>query len=190
MLVGAVVWSIWNPAARSAAVAAAGHAGTLSAAEYASTAVPFASLRWFHDYFILLGWNWRDMLESNFFIVPLLLVCPMLYVWKKNNWLLRAPAAVAVFIATIALLTTHPIKGASDADIRYLTPLLPLGIGLSILAVWAMQPLKPPLKFVMLCLAAVSVFIAPALALRAAQHESYLRTEGRPHSIGKRRPHL
>jgi len=160
MVVGAVVWSIWNPAARSLAIASAGQVNRLSAAEYASTAVPFATLRWYHDYLILLRWNWRDMLESNFFIVPLLVACPVLYFWKKTTWLLRAPAALAVFIAAVTLLTTHPIKGPSDADIRYLSPLLPLGIGVAILTVWAMQPLKKPLRIILLCGAALSVFIA------------------------------
>jgi 4-amino-4-deoxy-L-arabinose transferase-like glycosyltransferase len=160
MIVGAVVWSIWNPAARSATVAAAGLQNTLSSAEYASTAVPFSSLRWFRDYFILLGWNWRDMLHSNFFIIPLLLVCPMLYIWKKESWLLRAPAAVVVFIVMIVLLTAHPIRSRSEAEIRYLTPLLPLGIGIGVLTVWAMQELKSPLRYSLMFAAAASVFLA------------------------------
>jgi 4-amino-4-deoxy-L-arabinose transferase-like glycosyltransferase len=161
LLVGAVVCSIWNPAARSATVAAAGHARTLSAAEYASTAVPFASVRWFHDALVLMAWNWRDMLQSNFFILPLLVVCPALHLWNKNTWLLRTPAALFVFIATITLLTAHPIDGASDADIRYLAPLLPLGIGLAILAAAAIQPLKVPLKVALLVFAAIPIFLAP-----------------------------
>jgi hypothetical protein len=168
LLVGAVVLSIWNPAARSAAVAAAGHTAILSPAEYASTVVPFASLRWFHDYYILIRWNWRDMLQSNFFILPLLLVCPLLYLRNKNSWLLRAPLAVVIFIAIVALLTTHPIRHRSDAEIRYLTPLLPLGIGLGIVTVSAIATLRTPLRLALLTLAVIPIFIAAPVSGESA----------------------
>lgn len=161
MVVGAFVFSIWNPAARSAVVAAAGHANTLGAAEYASTAVPLSSFGWWQDYFTLLWWNLRDLLRSDFVIIPLLLACPALYLSRKNNWLLRAPLALLVFISVISLLTTHPITDAGAAEVRYLAPLLPLGIGIGILALWAVDQMNPRVKWAVVGLTCVTIFVAP-----------------------------
>jgi hypothetical protein len=101
------------------------------------------------------------MFSSDFVIIPLLAMCPLVYRARKSNWVFRAPTALVVFVAIITLLTTHPITEHGDADVRYLAPLLPLGIGIAILAVWAVEPMKRPIKVAVLALAAISVFVAP-----------------------------
>ncbi len=161
LVVGVIVLSIWNPAARSATAAAAGRLNTLGAAEYASTTVPFSSVAWWRDYVTLIAYNWRDMFASDFVIIPLLAVCPLLYFKSKNNWTLRGPMALAVFIGVIALLTAHPIKDASCAETRYLTPLLPLCIGIAILAVWSVEPMRGPIKIAVVGMGAMSLFLSP-----------------------------
>jgi hypothetical protein len=93
--------------------------------------------------------------------MPLLLGCPLLYLARKNTWLLRAPVAMVVFLAVTVLMTTHPITGPGDAEIRYLAPLLPLGIGIGILAVAALKTLKLQWQIPVLIVALMAIFIAP-----------------------------
>jgi hypothetical protein len=105
--------------------------------------------------------NCRDMLASDFVIVPLLVLCPLLYFTKKSNWLLRAPMALVVYLGVLALALAAQATDAGSAEIRYLAPLLPLCIGIGILAVWAMQGWKRSLLIAALGIAALSMVLQP-----------------------------
>ena len=61
---------------------------------------------------------------------------PLLYLWKRNIWLLRGSAALASYVATVALVSPQPVAATTVADVRYLSALLPLCIALSSLVVF------------------------------------------------------
>jgi len=115
LLVGGVVCSIWNPLAR----------GGASGAE---------SSHWLIDHLRLLWWNGRDLVTSGFVLLPLLILCPLLYSVRRNTAALRAPAALAIYVAMIVFCAASPVHNAFNAEVRYLAPLLPLGIGIAIIA--------------------------------------------------------
>jgi hypothetical protein len=182
LVVGAVVCSIWNPIARDG-----------------GTAV-YHSSSWIMDRGRLFWWNWRDMLVSDFVILPLLLVCPMLYMAKRLrrssrytgrgfdvvssdpravadeptpvlplgagpfSWLLRAPAALVVYLTMITLAVSAPVAQAGGAEIRYLAPVAPLCVGIGIVAVWGLLELPRGIWAVVLAISACSTLLVPATA--------------------------
>jgi 4-amino-4-deoxy-L-arabinose transferase-like glycosyltransferase len=144
IVVGAIVCSIWNPLAMGATADSHGS--------------------WIVQHFHLLVWNWRDMIASDFIILPLLILCPLMYFSKRNQTLLRAPAALIVYIAIIAAAAAGPPTNRGNAEVRYLAPLLPLCIAISILTIWALEPLKPKIKWTVLAIAALTVLLEPDLS--------------------------
>jgi hypothetical protein len=144
LLVGSIVCSIWNPLTMGA------------------TGEPHGS--WIVQHFHLLCWNWRDMIASDFVILPLLLLCPVMYFANRTEMLLRAPAALIVYLSVVAMFAAAPSTPRGNAEIRYLAPVLPLCIGISILTVWALEPHKPKIKWAVLIVAALSVIFEPDLS--------------------------
>jgi hypothetical protein len=142
-IVGSVVLSIWNPLA-------------------AQTGNHYHSPNWLLDRVFLLWWNWRDMIGSDFVILPLLAACPLLYFKRRSIWLLRAPMAVAVFVTMIALAVPTSLAQAHNAEIRYLAPILVPCIAVGVVAVWGLMALKPAQRWLMLGIAVASEFIQPA----------------------------
>ncbi len=150
LLTAAVVCPIWNPIERAASAVA-------PAVSAAHASVTTTQEPWFHGFATLYWWNLRDLLACDFAILPLLLLCPILYLWRKDARLLRAPMALLIFVAAIACFTAHPLVPGGNAEVRYLAPLLPLCIGIGILAVWGMQSLPRWSRAAMLGLSAVSI---------------------------------
>ena len=128
LVTAVIVCRIWNPIERAASVV--GGAGTA-----AHQAVAMQSHAWIYGLLKLFWWNLRDLIACDFVILPLLVLCPLLYLLQKKDWLLRAPMALLMFVAGIALFTAHPMPAVGNAEVRYLAPLLPLCIGIGILAV-------------------------------------------------------
>ncbi len=141
-VVGAVVCSIWNPIARSAAGA--------------------IQTSWLGAHLILLWWNWRDMIACDFVIVPLLMLCPLLYLVRKNDALLRAPMVLVVYLAAIAAFEGTPLIQAGNAEIRYLAPATIVCVGIEIVALWGIEALKPAGRSVALIASFLSAVIEPA----------------------------
>ncbi len=153
LLMFAIVCPIWNPVARAASVVpSAGGSSILHA-------TAGASQPWILDYLKLCWWNLRDMLACDFVILPLLIICPVLYFHRKSRWLLRAPLALLVFIGVIALFTSHPLTPRGNAEVRYLAPVLPLCVGIGILAVWGMRTLPGWVRGTLLGIAASAVWL-------------------------------
>jgi len=50
--------------------------------------------------------------------------------WRDNALMVRGLVALFAFVALTALLSPQDMRGANEADLRYLTPVLPLGIAL------------------------------------------------------------
>jgi hypothetical protein len=122
----------------------------------------YHSASWMLDRLHLLWWNWRDMLGCDFVVLPLLMVCPLLYFKSKSTWMLRAPMALFVFIGAIALAVPTSLAQATNAEVRYLAPALVLSIGVGITAVAGLAAMKPNIKWAMLCIAGLSILIEPA----------------------------
>jgi len=144
VIVGAVVCSIWNPLVQQVGQAV------------------YNSPSWISDRLHLLWWNWRDMIASDFVILPLLLACPLLYFKNRSKSLLRAPLALVVFIAIIALAVPTSLAQAKNAEVRYLAPAAPLCVGIAIVAVAGAQSLSPKLKWTLLGISAASLLLEPA----------------------------
>jgi hypothetical protein len=180
LVVGAIVCSIWNPVARQGGADA------------------YHTSHWIADRLTLFWWNWRDMLASDFVILPLLLVCPMLYVAKRfrrmpgrrgfeviasngpdfepsptaaetlpnpqSQWLLRAPAALVVYLGVMTLAVETAVARAGGAEIRYLAPAAPLCVGIGIVAVWGLLELPRGIWSIVLAISALSTLLVPATA--------------------------
>jgi hypothetical protein len=82
--------------------------------------------------FILFLWNWRDTADCQFWILGILLAGFLLAVLKKDSWLQRGWVALICFSAVITTVSPQVVAGASVADVRYLAPLIPLGLALSV----------------------------------------------------------
>lgn len=158
MVTAAVVCSIWNPIERAASVVQSVNPAVAHAVAHSD------SHAWLHGFLTLIWWNIRDMLACDFVVLPLLVLCPLLYLKRKNIWLLRAPMALLLFIGGISFFTAHPLPPVGNAEVRYLAPLLPLCIAISILAVWEMRNVNLWVRVVLLSLSAVSILQSSALA--------------------------
>jgi 4-amino-4-deoxy-L-arabinose transferase-like glycosyltransferase len=177
ILIAAIVCPIWNPIARAASAIDPANSPVTHAAIAATS-----SHDWFSGFATLLWWNIRDLLACDFAMLPLLMICPALYFFNSRGQrgradgyapaapvertgisaaALRALLALLIFLGAIAFFTAHPISGEGNAEVRYLAPLLPLCVGIGILTVWAMQPLKIWTRAVLLLLAGVSMFLSP-----------------------------
>ncbi len=167
LIVGGIVCSIWNPVARQGAET-------------------YVSQHWLLDRAHLLWWNWRDMILCDFVIIPLLILCPLLYFKRKTPWLLRAPAALVVYLGVIALTVATSLAKAENAEVRYLAPVLPLCVGIGVLCVFGLTALRPAVRNLILALVTATLLIEPIEEgltgstavlyyheLAVPQHESY-----------------
>lgn len=112
VVVGLVVVSIWNPLATP-------NSGAFWANGLGGKAVVF--------------WrSLRDLSANEYGPVPLLLLAPLLWFRFRDPWLLRAPAALLAYLLVMALLAPTPIARSRYADVRYLAPLIPLCIAITV----------------------------------------------------------
>ena len=146
LVVAAVVCSIWNPIARQHE---AGPVGPTHG--------------WFVDHLWLLWLNSRDLSASGFVCLPLLLAAPLLYFKRRSAALLRLPMTIAVYIGATSLLVATVAQEAQTAEVRYLAPLLPACIGVSVAAVWATLSLRPRQRAALLIVAAGTVLVGTSV---------------------------
>jgi hypothetical protein len=74
--------------------------------------------------------------------------------------------ALIVYLGVISLAVPIALAQAFNAEVRYLAPVLPLCVGIGILAVWAMQALAPMVRNIMLGFAVGSMLVMPGPDLR------------------------
>ena len=139
LLVGGIVCSIWNPLHQQAGV--------------------YHSSHWVTDRLYLLWWNWRDLIKCDFAVWPLLIACPLLYFQNRSQLFLRAPLALAVFIAAIAAVVPTSLDQAHNGEVRYLAPAVPLCIGIAMIALWGLQFVNIKLMRLTLAVALCSITI-------------------------------
>jgi hypothetical protein len=116
VLIGAIA-AVWNPF--RTAFGSYEHANTLL------------------DRLELFFWCWRDLGRSEFFALPLILLALVVGLWQRRTWMVRGCAALAIYIGVIALTSPQIIGQSVEAEVRYLTPLLPLAIALQAAALTA-----------------------------------------------------
>lgn len=82
----------------------------------------------------LFWWQWRDMNRCEFFPGVLALFAVAVAVWRRDALLARGLLALLVYVACITAVSPQPVGQTDAADVRYLVPLIPLGIGLIVRA--------------------------------------------------------
>jgi hypothetical protein len=110
--IGGLVFWIWNPLSKNV--------------------VQNTSSDWLADKITLFWWNLRDMNSCEFGAIFLLMLAPVLFPSSRDKWLLRAPLALITYVIATTIISPQPVNQTSVADIRYLVPLIPLGIALAV----------------------------------------------------------
>jgi hypothetical protein len=146
LVVAAVVCPIWNPIARQAEAGPDGYPH-----------------HWLHDHLWLMFLNVRDLVASDFVVLPLVLAAPLLWFKRRSPALLRAPAAIAVFITVISFLVATTAQEAQTAEVRYLAPLLPICLATAIIALRGTLALRPRPRALLLGVSALTVMVGPGI---------------------------
>jgi len=110
LIVGAAVVYVWNPVGK---------------------VVLMSSERsWFTDRLMLFWWTVRDINRCEFAVVLLVMIAPLVAWWRGRRELLAGFVAFMTYVGVIGVLSPQNLTWATDADVRYLTALIPLGIAL------------------------------------------------------------
>jgi hypothetical protein len=112
LVVGLVLVSIYNPLGRMG-IPAAPDRNVLA------------------DRLRLLWWSFRDLNACEF--APLLLCVAGLFLAGRghNVWLRRMAVAAVAYVAAVTIVSPQPVYMTTRADVRYLSPALPLFIALT-----------------------------------------------------------
>jgi len=79
----------------------------------------------------LLYWYFRDLNTCEFYSIAILVLALVIGIWKKKTWMVRGCVAFVVYVAAISFLSPQVVKVTSVADVRYLGPIVPLGVALA-----------------------------------------------------------
>ncbi len=135
LLVALLLLSVWNP--------------------FGKQAVPTVSGAWLTDTLASVWFAVRDLHRCEFLSWPLLAAAPLLYLRTRDPWLLRAPLAVFVYVVAVACLAPLPATTLRVAQVRYFTPLIPLGFALAVLCARALpgrlRRFAVPMSLVVFC---------------------------------------
>ena len=102
----------------------------------------YQTTNWLAEKATMFWWNWRELNQCEFGAVILILLAPLIYARTRWDWLVRLPLAVFIYVAVITLTSAHPLGLTSIADVRYLSPLIPLCMTISVLCLREIAP-KP-----------------------------------------------
>ena len=80
------------------------------------------------DRLTLFAWCWRDLDRCEFFSLPLLVLALLACLRRRSGWLLRGCIALVVYVGAIACTSPQLIAQSREAEVRYLTPILPLAL--------------------------------------------------------------
>lgn len=83
---------------------------------------------------ILFWWNLRDMNAAGFMIGGLLVLSLYFAVMRRDVMLRRGLVALLVYVAVISAVSPQLVAETSFADIRYLSPTIPLCVALGVAA--------------------------------------------------------
>jgi len=88
---------------------------------------------------VLVYRNLRDMNACEFGPGLLILAAPLLYFRRRDESLLRMSTALLVYVVVVSALSPQPVNVGDGkyADVRYLAPLIPLCMAISVRAILA-----------------------------------------------------
>ena len=92
------------------------------------------------DRLILFFWNLRDMNRAEFFVGGLLLAAFPIALIKRDLWIVRGVIFILIYTLIVSFVSPQIVKKASLADIRYLAPLIPVGIAIGVRTVLLLFP--------------------------------------------------
>ena len=90
---------------------------------------------WLAKSWTLFIWNWRELNSCEFGAIALLVAAPIISIIFKDQRLFRCSIGVMVYILAISILSPQPISLVPVAFIRYLIPLIPVCIFISVLCI-------------------------------------------------------
>ena len=79
----------------------------------------------------LLWLNVRDLFRGEFFPLAFVVYAPLAYAITRRRWFLRGGAALLVILGVTAALSYQPVTPDTDADVRYVIAVIPIGIALT-----------------------------------------------------------
>ncbi len=98
------------------------------------------------DKLTLFYWQWRDTNCCEFLCLPLLLVAAGLGVARRHSWLVRGCVALAVYVTALTVISPQVVHRDIVADVRYLTPIIPLAIALEAMTLCLLFKGRPVLQ--------------------------------------------
>jgi hypothetical protein len=129
-VVGGALLAVWNPARMfEAALHTPGN--------------------WWADRLVLIWWNFRDANRCEYGPGALVVIAPILAVVLRRRTLLRAVTALAVYVMAASVVSPQQPLSASHlvavANVRYICPVIPLSIAVSVLVLYEIRRFCRPL---------------------------------------------
>jgi hypothetical protein len=90
-------------------------------------------VNWLTWHMTLFGWNLRDLNACEFGVGALLLAAPLVWLFTRPSWLLRATVALVTGIVIISIVSPQNPSNTGVADVRYLSFLIPLCIATGVI---------------------------------------------------------
>lgn len=101
----------------------------------------------------LFLWNWRDLNSCEFGVGILIALAPILAFFLKERRLLQCFQAILVYMVIVTVLSPQPINLLSVAFVRYLIPLIPLCILITVLCIQVIKTKSKTLAMIIVFLA-------------------------------------
>lgn len=90
---------------------------------------------WWTEKLTLFGWHWRELNCNEFGVGVLIAMAAVLGLTQSHRDARRAVTALVIYVTVITLLTPQPVNLLSVAFVRYLVPVIPLCVWISVLCV-------------------------------------------------------
>ncbi|MCA9393572.1 MAG: hypothetical protein KC900_05165 [Candidatus Omnitrophica bacterium] len=90
---------------------------------------------WIVEKLTLFFWNWRDLNSNEFGAGLLIAMAAILGFFGRDRQARRAVTALTVYIAVVSVLTPQPVNLLSVAFVRYLVPVIPLCVWITVICV-------------------------------------------------------
>ena len=116
ILLGAVVAAIWNPLVwKPLGIGADGASLRNSPAQWCQ----------------LFLWQWRELNQCEFACGALVAAGLLIGLRRGDRWLVRGTVALTIYLGAVTALSPQPVAITTFADVRYLMPVIPLGVFLA-----------------------------------------------------------
>jgi hypothetical protein len=92
---------------------------------------------------VLWAWHWRDLNRCEFFSAGLLLGAVFLAVRQRDALLARGLVALVVLVTVTSAVSPQPVRETAVADVRYVTPAIPLGVAIGVRVILLVAQFRP-----------------------------------------------